>query len=221
MGTTKILLVDDHPMLCQGLRQLLEREKDIEVVAEARDGEESIQLASEYQPNVVVMDIGLPNMNGIEATREIKKAHPHIAVLILTIYEDDEYIIGALEAGASGYLLKTAYGKELVQAIKAVQAGEYVLYQHAAQELLRLATIHRTKPVNLDKVEHLTAREADVLKSVSRGMTNQEIATELGINTRTVKGHLVSIFAKMRVSSRTEAVMQAIKYGLIEIDDIQ
>ena len=221
MVTTKILLVDDHPMLCQGLRQLLEREKDIEVVAEARDGEESIQLASEYQPNVVVMDIGLPNMNGIEATREIKKAHPHIAVLILTIYEDDEYIIGALEAGASGYLLKTAYGKELVQAIKAVQAGEYVLYQHAAQELLRLATIHRTKPVNLDKVEHLTAREADVLKSVSRGMTNQEIATELGINTRTVKGHLVSIFAKMRVSSRTEAVMQAIKYGLIEIDDIQ
>jgi NarL family two-component system response regulator LiaR len=218
--TTRILLVDDHPMLRQGIRQLLERERDFEVVAEASDGEEAVTLAGELLPDVVVMDVGMPKLGGLDATKQIKAEHPRIAVLVLTIHDEDEYIIGILEAGAAGYLLKAAYGEELVQAIRAVRAGEFALHPVVAQRLLKRAAGHRLKPIKLEGVEQLTTREMEVLKLMAKGMSNQDIATELGIGVRTVKGHLVSIFAKMRVSSRTEAVLHALKQGWIAMEDI-
>lgn len=220
MITTRILLVDDHPMLRQGIRQLLERERDFEVVAEASDGEEAVTLAGELLPDVVVMDVGMPKLGGLGATKQIKAEHPKIAVLVLTIHDEDEYIIGILEAGAAGYLLKTAYGEELVQAIRAVRAGEFALHPVVGQRLLKRAARHRLKPIKLEGVEQLTTRETEVLKLTAKGMSNRDIAAELGIGVRTVKGHLVSIFAKMRVSSRTEALLQALRHGWIAIEDI-
>jgi NarL family two-component system response regulator LiaR len=220
MTTTKILLVDDHPMLRQGIRQLLERERDFEVVAEAGDGEEAVRLASEFKPDIVLMDVGMPKVSGLEATRQIKAQHSEIAVLVLTVHDEDEYIIGLLEAGASGYLLKSAYGEELVQAVRSIRTGGYALHPVVGQRLLKRAASHQLKPIKLEGVEQRTTREIEVLKLAARGMSNREIATELGIGVRTVKGHLVSIFAKMRVGSRTEAVLRALKYGWIVIEDI-
>jgi len=217
---TKILLADDHPMLRQGIRQLLEREQDFEVVAEAGDGEEAVRLASELMPDVVVMDVSMPKLNGLESTKQIRAKHPAIAVLVLTIHDEDEYIVGLLEAGAIGYLLKSAYGEELVQAIRSVRAGEFVLHPIVGQRLLKRAARYQLKPIRLEGVEQLTTREVDVLRLAARGMSNKEIALELGIGVRTVKGHLVNIFAKMGVGSRTEAVLRALKRGWIVLEDI-
>ena len=220
LGRTKILIADDHPMLRQGIRELLEREADFQVVAEVGDGEEAIALASKLKPDVVIMDIGMPKVNGLEATRQIKGEHPAIAVLVLTIYDDDEYIIGLLEAGAAGYLLKSAYGQELVQAIRSVRAGEVVLHPLIGQRLLKRAASRQLRPIMLEGVEKLTIREIEVLRLAARGMSNREIALELGVGVRTVKGHLVSIFSKMRVGSRTEAVLHALKQGWIVLEEI-
>ncbi len=220
MSRTRILLADDHPILRQGIRELLEREQDFEVVAEAGDGEEAVKLASELKPHVVVMDISMPKMSGLEATKQIKAKHPATAVLVLTIHDEDEYITGLLEAGAAGYLLKTAYGEELVNAIRAIRTGELVLHPVVGQKLLKRIASLQPRTAKLGNVEKLTNREIDVLKLAAKGMSNQDIAIELGISLRTVKGHLVSIFSKMGVGSRTEAVLQALKRGWIMLEDV-
>ena len=213
---TRILLADDHHMVRQGIRQLLEREVDFEVVGEADNGLEAVRLASELKPNVVVMEARMPKLDGVEATRRVKAEHPQAAVLILTSSEEEEYIIGLVAAGAGGYLLKSAYGEELVQAIRSVRAGEFVCNVALAQKLLKRAA-HLPVPVNA--AEHLTQRELEVLKLAAKGMSNRDIAGYLGLTERTVKGHLMNIFDKMSVGSRTEAVLQALKRGWVSLED--
>lgn len=217
---TRILLADDHPVLRQGIRHLLEREGDFEVVGEAGDGEEAVKLASELMPDVAVMDVGMPKLSGLEATKQIKARYPAIAVLVLTIHDDNEYIVGLLQAGAAGYLLKIAYGEELVQAIRSVRAGEFVLHPIVAQRLIKRVASQQVTPIRLEGVEQLTTREAEVLKLVAKGKTNKDISLELGIAVRTVKGHVANIFAKMRVASRTEAILLALKQGWFVPEDI-
>ncbi|MCX6012661.1 MAG: response regulator transcription factor [Chloroflexi bacterium] len=214
----KILLADDHPMLRHGIKELLEREPDFEVIGEASDGEEAIDLAIKYAPDVILMDIGMPKISGLEATKRIKKEKPDIAILVLTIHDEDEYIVGLLEAGAAGYLLKSAYGKELVQSIRAICNGEYVFHPEIGKRLLKRALNKKTGVINPVGLEKLTNREIEVLNLASRGLSNKEIAIKMGIGVRTVKGYMVNIFSKMRVASRTEAVLNALKLGWVNID---
>ncbi|NQT73271.1 MAG: response regulator transcription factor [Chloroflexi bacterium] len=214
----KIILADDHPMLRAGIRHLLEREDDFEVVGEASDGDQVIRLANEIISDVVIMDIHMPKVSGLEATKRIKAIHPAIAILVLTIHDEDEYVVGLLQAGAAGYLLKTAYGEELVQAIRSIVAGEFVLHPVAGQRLLKIAAGDNFTPAKIDGAEQLTTRELQVLTLAAKGMSNRDIAGDLDIRVRTVKGHLVNIFAKMQVGSRIEAVLNALKKGLIRLD---
>ncbi len=213
---TRILLADDHHMVRQGIRQLLEREVDFEVVGEADNGLEAVRLASELKPDVVVMEAHMPKLDGVEATRRVKAEHPQSAVLILTSSEQEEYIVELVAAGAGGYLLKSAYGEELVQAIRSVRAGEFVCDTALAHKLLKRAP---HLPVQVNATEYLTQRELEVLKLVAKGMSNSNIAEQLGIGTRTVKHHLMNVFDKMGVTSRTEAVLKALRHGWVSPDD--
>lgn len=207
-------------MLRQGIRELLERESDFQVISEVGDGEEAVSQAAKFNPDVILMDVGMPKLSGLEATKKIKAEHPEIVVLVLTIHDEDEYIMGLLEAGAAGYLLKSAYGEELIQAIRSARSGEFVLHPVVMKKLLQRANHHRLKPIRLEGVEQLTGRETEVLRFMATGMSNKEIAQKLGVGVRTVKGHLVNVFAKMRVSSRTEAVLSALKQDWISLEDI-
>ena len=215
----RILLADDHPMLREGIRRLLERQPGFEVVGEASNGEEAIVLTRELVPDIVIMDIHMPKVSGLEATKQIKAEYPTVGVLVLTVHDEDEYILGLLQAGAAGYLVKTVYGEELVQAIRSIKSGEFVLHPVAAQRLLAAAANLALDPVRINDVTELTERELQVLKLAARGMSNKEIAIDLDIGIRTVKGHLVNIFGKMRVGSRTEAVLVALKKGWVTLSD--
>jgi len=220
-GRTTILVADDHPLLRHSIRSVLEKQTDFEVVAEAGDGEEAVKLADEFEPDVVIMDIGMPKLDGLEATRRIKAAHPKIAVLVLTIHSDDQYILGILQAGAAGYLTKSVFGEEVVQAVRGVVAGEMVLSPLIGHRLLKNAARYPTKAVLLETGEKLSARELEIIKLVAQGMTNKDIAAQLGLSLRTVKGYLADIFLKLRVGSRTEAVIAGLRTGFLSIDDIQ
>jgi len=216
----KILIADDHAVVREGTRQILEREADLGVVAEAGDGEEAVRLVGTSQPDVAIVDIAMPKLDGIEATRQIKALYPTIAVLILTAYDDDQFVFSLLEAGAAGYLLKSVRGRELIDAVRAVYAGESVLHPSIARKVLnRFATVagelREQKPL-----EVLTERETEVLRLATRGLSNQDIANELYLSLRTVQAHLGHIFNKLQVSSRTEAVVRALKEGWVTLDDI-
>lgn len=220
LGATKVarpirvLLADDHVMVREGTRRILEREDDLEVVAEAGDGRETIDLAAQTLPDVVVVDISMPVMNGIEATKGIKKVSPQTAVLVLTAYDDDEYVFAILEAGAAGFLLKNARGSEVIDAVRRVFSGESVLHPTIAQKVLRRVT---RKPA-ADDVDSLTEREHEVLTLAARGLSNREIAVELVVSPRTVQAHMANIFGKLQVGSRTEAVTSALRKGWIALD---
>lgn len=220
-GKITILLADDHPLLRQAVRSALEKEADFEIVAEAGDGKEAVRLAKELMPNVVIMDISMPIMDGLEATRQIKAANPGIAILALTVHSDDEYILGILEAGAAGYLMKTIFGAELITAIRSIVAGEMVLSPSIAPRLIKHAARCFVKPVHLESSEKLSVRELEVLRLASQGMTNKDIALELNLSLRTVKGYLADIFSKLRVGSRTEAVITALQAGILTLDDFK
>lgn len=217
----RVLLVDDHPLLRQALRAVLEREKDIEIVGEAGNGCEAIEQAARLLPDVVIMDISMPEMDGLEATRRIKAALPQISVLALTVYDDDESIQGILQAGASGYLIKSVFGEEVIHAVRAVASGDMVLSPAIGKLLVKHAAQHPLRPVKLDAGEKLSARELEVLKLAARGMTNKDIASALGLTVRTVKGHLADIFSKLRVNSRTEAVITGLRAGFLSLEDIK
>jgi NarL family two-component system response regulator LiaR len=220
MNKIKVIIADDHFLFREGTRSLIEHEKDMEVIGEAGDGEEAIKLVTRLRPHVVLMDIAMPRVNGIEATRRIKADYPATAVLILTAYDNDQYIVALLEAGAAGYLLKNVSGNDLVNAIRAVHAGEAVLHPAIAQKVfsrLGAAGGERAEPMPL--VE-LSDREMEILKMAARGMSNQEIATQLYLSRRTIQAHLANIFDKMDVGSRTEAVLQALRKGWLNLDDI-
>jgi len=219
MGKIRILLADDHVLVRQGTRELLEQEEDMAVVAEAGDGEEAVQLATRQRPDVAIMDIAMPKLNGIEATRQIKALHPATAVLVLTAYDDDQYIFALLEAGAAGYLLKDVHADELIRAIRAVHAGESVLHPTIARKVINRFAQPADKRTGESTLDQLTDRELEVLKLAAKGMTNREIAGELVISVRTVQVHLSNIFSKMGVGSRTEAVLHALREGWITLED--
>jgi len=215
----RILIADDHAVLREGMRNLLEEEKDFEVIGEAGDGEEAVKLASELKPDVAVMDIVMPKLNGIEATRKIKQIAPNIAILILTAYDDDEYVLGLLDAGAAGYLLKSARGRDLAGAIRAVKSGKSVLHPKIIAKLLKRAMI---APVGERKASDLLSeRESEVLRLVALGMSNKEIAGKLFLSQRTVKAHLTNIFNKLNVASRSEAIVKGLKWGLVTLENTE
>lgn len=220
MAKIKVLIADDHAVVREGTRRILQQEPEIEVVAEAGDGEEAIRLATSYKPDVAIMDIAMPVMDGIEATRQIKRLCPDTAVLILSAYDDDQFVFSLLEAGAAGYLLKSVRGRELTDAVLAVHAGESVLHPSVARKVLNRFVPASGKPQARELSEVLSDREMQVLKLAARGMSNQDIAEELCLSTRTVQGHLGNIFNKLMVSSRTEAVIRALKEGWITLDDV-
>jgi two-component system, NarL family, response regulator LiaR len=214
----RVLLADDHAVVRKGIREFLEEDPAIVVVAEAGDGGEAIWLAGEHHPDVAVLDIQMPRVTGIEATRQIKAAYPDVRVLILTAYEDDPYVFALLRAGADGYLLKSADPDELVRAVKATVAGGKVLDPSVAGRVV--AQMTSGKPASaIEQVEPLSERELDVLRLAGQGLTNKAIGLSLGISDRTVQGHLANIYGKLGVASRTEAVTKALKLGWIVLED--
>ncbi|WP_295817867.1 response regulator transcription factor [uncultured Deinococcus sp.] len=208
-----LLLVDDHPVVRKGTRELLEGESDLHVVGEAGSGAEAITRARALTPDVILMDVSMPGMNGIEATRAIKKEQPGVGVLVLTSYDDDAYVFALLEAGAAGYLLKNASEDDLLGAVRAVAAGESALHPSVARKVLERFSANTTPTPPEDD---LSPRELEVLRVAATGRTNKEIARDLDISPRTVQVHLANIFSKLGVGSRTEAVLYGIKRGWID-----
>jgi NarL family two-component system response regulator LiaR len=219
MDKIRILLADDHVVVREGTRELLEREEDLEVVAEAGDGEEAIRLASSQRPDVAIMDIAMPRLNGIEATRRIKAINPTTAVLVLTAYDDDQYVFALLEAGAAGYLLKDVHTDELIKAIRAVYAGESVLHPAIARKVVNRFARPTDQPREESTLDQLTERELEVLKLAAKGMTNRQIADELVLSIHTVQAHLSNTFGKLGVGSRTEAVLYGLRKGWLTLED--
>ena len=219
MDKIRVLLADDHVVLREGTRELLEREEDLVVVAEAGDGEEAVRLAAAQRPNVAIMDISMPKLNGIEATRRMKAANPALAVLVLTAYDDDQYIFAFLEAGAAGYLLKDVHAEELVKAVRAVHAGESVLHPAVARKVVNRFARPADKRREALASDSLTERELEVLRLAAQGMSNREMAHALVLSIRTVQAHLTNIFNKMGVGSRTEAVLKALREGMLTLED--
>ena len=217
MDTIRVMLVEDHVLVREGTKELLDREENLQVVAQAGDGEEAIRLADKHRPDVILMDVAIPKLNGLEATRGIKAAHPETAILVLTAYDDDEYVFAFLEAGAAGYLLKDVGVTDLVKAIRGVHAGESVLHPAIARKVvldLARRTLTPRAPGQGESIPaQLTGPELKILRLAARWMTNQEIARSLSINARTVQAHFTNILAKLRVGSRTEAVLYALQKG--------
>ena len=220
MGKIRILIADDHAVVREGTRRILEQEPDMEVVGEAGDGEEAVNLATSLKPDVAIMDISMPKMDGIEATRLIKAACPSISVLALSAYDDDQFVFSLLEAGAAGYLLKSVRGRELLDAIRAVYSGESVLHPSIARKVLNRFVSASGKPEGKEPSGMLSDREMEVLKLAAKGLSNQDIAEKLCLSIRTVQGHLGHIFNKLQVGSRTEAVVRALKEGWVTLDDV-
>ena len=215
----RVVVADDHLVLREGIRNLLEEQPDIELVGEAANGLEAVAVVRATEPDVVLMDVVMPRVGGIEATKQIKKFNPGTAVLILSGYEDDRYVLGLLDAGAAGYLLKSASGNEVVNAIRAVHAGESVLHPSVTRRLLARVSRSAGQFAPTDESEPLTQRELEVLQLAAKGHGNKQIASELGLSIPTVKSHLVNTFNKLGVASRTEAVIYGLKRGWFDLQD--
>ncbi len=213
--TTRILLVDDHAVVRSGLRMLLENEHDVEIVGEAENAAQAMEAAMILKPNVILMDIGLPDMSGIEATREIKKKVAEVAIVALTIHEDEEYFFKMLEAGASGYVPKRAAPDELITAIHAAANGQVYLYPSLAKLLVR-DFLNGGRPANEQPASELTDREQEVLTYLADGANNEEIATALVISPKTVGRHRENIMRKLNLHSRADLVRYAIRKGIIK-----
>lgn len=219
VGRMRVLLAEDHVMVRDGIRRILESERDIQVVGEASNGEEAVHLAANLAPDIVLMDVSMPRLDGIEATRRIKEVCHSTSVLILSAYDDDSFIFSALEAGAAGYLLKGARGSELVEALRAIYQGQSVLHPSVARKVLSRFQRLQDKPP-ADAQGPLTGRETEILKAAAKGASNREIGEVLGLSARTVQAHLGNIFNKLDVSSRTEAIVKALKQGLLSVEDL-
>ena len=215
--TISVLLAEDHKIVREGTRQLLEQCADIKVVGEASDGLEAVKMTGEVHPDVIVVDVRLPQLNGIEVTRAITKTYPEIKVLILSAYDDDNYVFPLFEAGASGYLLKTSSGTELADAIRIVNKGGTALSPRIGSKLV--ARFNNRQPYRKANMpEGLTEREMEVLRAAALGLANKAIAMELGISVQTVQVHLRNIFGKLQVNSRSGAIARAIQYGWITLE---
>ncbi len=216
-----VLLADDHKLLREGLRRILELGGEIAVVGEASDGAEAVRLAGALHPEVVVMDINMPGMNGVEATRAIKAQFPRIAVLVLTIHEDREYLLEVLKAGAAGYVLKDIDPDRLIEAIKLVHGGESVVAPGLTAKLIAELNTGRQQEAHVPPPNPLSAREQEVLELMAEGIGNRDIAGRLFVSEKTVKNHVTSIFRKLDVSDRTQAVVQAVKRNMVAIGGSQ
>jgi DNA-binding NarL/FixJ family response regulator len=220
MKKINILLVENHALVMESIRQSLEREANFTVVGEAADGEEAVRMARELEPDVIVMDISLPKINGIEATKQIKAFRPSAIILGLTAYDYEQYIFPLLDAGAAGYLLKDISSRELIDAIKTVHRGEAVLHPTIARKVLERYRQAKERTDKGYESDSLTERETAVLKMAAKGMSNSEIAEELCLSVRTIESHLGSIFNKLGVGSRTEAVIEAMRRGRFSLDEL-
>ncbi|MBC8333138.1 MAG: response regulator transcription factor [Anaerolineae bacterium] len=210
----RVLIIDDHEIVRKGLRMTIQGESDLEFVGEGANGNEAIQLAESAQPDVILMDVKMPEIDGIQAAGAIHAAHPDIAILVLSSFGDDPELFAALQAGASGYLLKDISGDDLVKAIRGAATGKPQLHPKIARRLMQ------RMPAPENPLDALTAREADVLRCLARGMSNKEIAEELVVAETTVKGYVSTILGKLHLSDRTQAALLAVRYGLIEVDDL-
>lgn len=210
----RVVLADDHAVVRAGIRQFLEQADDIEVVAEADDGDAAKRYIEKLQPDIVVLDIQMPKASGIDVTRWTRTHYRDVGVLILTAYDDDPYVMAVLQAGANGYVLKTASPGEIIRAVRDVHAGNSALDSAIVQKMMSQVSA-RSQPI---PVENLTARELEVITLVAKGFTNKAIGVQLSISDRTVQGHLAHIFNKLQAGSRTEAVMRAVSLGWLPSD---
>jgi two-component system, NarL family, response regulator LiaR len=215
-----ILIVDDHPMVRRGLKNLIGTQGDMKVVGEACNGIEAIKLAKKLLPNVIIMDIAMPIMDGLEATRQIKSQCPDIAVLVLTVHTDQEHILGILKAGAAGYLTKLSMGDDVINSIRTIISGETVIEPLIMQQILNLVKAEQSTKPTITPINGLSSREILILNLAASGLSNKSISIKTNLKEQTVKSHLKDIFAKMNVSSRTEAVITALKTGIISLQDL-
>ena len=215
MGKIRILLVDDHTIMRDGIRALVSLDDGIEIVGEASEGKEAIQKVQELKPDLVVMDIAMPGMDGLEATRRITKKNPIVKILILTQHDNREYILSTIKAGAAGYLPKRALGSELVSAIRAVHEGQSFLYPSAAAALIE---DYRQQAEEEEPYGRLTPREREILKLIAEGHTSREIADILFVSLKTVHGHRTHIMEKLDLHNRTKLIKYAMRKGLVSID---
>jgi DNA-binding NarL/FixJ family response regulator len=211
----KVLIADDHKMFRQGLRMLFEMEPDIKIVGEARDGFEAEQLADSLQPDVILMDINMPGLDGMEATRRILKAQPDAAIILLTMFREDEHVFQAIKAGAQGYVLKDADSTEVMKAVRAVAAGESVLDTAMTGKVFNQFKI-MSEMTEKSNVEGLTERELEILSLIAQGSSNREIGDSLFLSEKTIKNYITSIFQKLQTNDRTQAAVYAIQRGLIQ-----
>lgn len=214
----RILIAEDHTLLREGTRRLLEQQPDFEVVGEAENGRQALEMINNLKPDVAVLDIRMPELNGIEVVRQMHSLSPVTKALMLTAYNDDDYVLALMEAGASGYLLKTAHEKELIDSIRSVYSGEPVLHPAIAMKIARLWA-QRGVPDKQKASEQLSPRELQIMELAAKGLRNKGIADELGISIRTVEGHFNSIFSKLGVSSRIEAVLEAVSRRLVTVKE--
>lgn len=230
MSNIRVLLVDDHAILREGIRYLLSASGEVDVIGEAQDGVEALEMVEAFRPDAVLMDIAMPRMNGIEATTELKRRHPDLPVLILSMYDSEEYVLPILKAGASGYVLKRAAAQELVSALKAVVAGQVILHPDVARTVME--NLHQSRggggsgavPAPGDvlhaQVEQLTEREREVLTLIARGLTNQQIGEKLFISIKTVQAHRANLMEKLDLHDAVELTKFAIRTGLVSLDEI-
>ncbi len=216
MSPIRVILADDHAVVRKGIREFLEEGDEIQVMAEAADGAEAKQLIDRHHPDVAILDIRMPGATGIDVTRWIREQELPVGVLILTAYDDDPYVLAALQVGANGYVLKTAEADEIIAAVHAVREGQSALDPVIAQKLMAHLAGNREQP---QLPEPLTPREIEVLQLVAQGLTNRAIGLHLGISDRTVQGHLANVYTKLEVGSRTEAVTKALQLDLIELPE--
>ena len=216
MAKIKVLLADDHAIVREGVKMILAREPDFEVVGEAQDGRQALELVERMKPNVVVMDISMPGMGGIEATQQVKEGHPGVNVIALTMHEDESYVFKLLRAGASGYVLKRAAAHDLVQAVRAAAKGEAFLYPSVARKVVEDYLKRVEAGEERERYDGLTEREKEILTHIAEGLSNQQIAQKLYISIKTVQTHRAHILEKLGLHDRTELVRYAIRKGLIE-----
>ena len=209
----KVIICDDQALIRDSLEMLLSLDKDIDVVGQAQDGAEALELVAQHQPDLVLMDLKMPGMNGIEATRQIRTHYPAVKVLVLTTYDDDEWVFDAIQAGASGYILKDTPRGEVVKAIRGTVAGKAYVDPSVAGKVLRQASSHQTQPATLI-TSKLTEREIEVLRLIAQGLSNVDIADRLFLSEGTVRNHVSAILSKLGVPDRTQAAVIAIQHGL-------
>ncbi|HLY25469.1 MAG TPA: response regulator transcription factor [Aggregatilineales bacterium] len=224
-----VMIVDDHPIMREGLRKLLEDQDDLKVIAEAMTGPQALEMARDQQPDVVLLDINLPDMNGIQVTSKLKAERSKIAVILLTAYDDDEQVLHAMRAGASAYCPKDVEPERLLNVIRQVAKGNYIIRdkvynERGVQDWINAAVDALSGPYVMDSGEHfvpLSPREMEILRCVTRGLSNKEIASELGISHQTVKNHMTSILDKLNVDDRTQAAVYALQRGWVRVTEYQ